>query len=66
MHKHPKTSSEALHPSDFKGDKSGSSNTGRQGPMVNQVRAAECRNEKIPAVRARLYAMDHGEARQQT
>jgi hypothetical protein len=31
MNKHPKTSSEALHPSDFKGDKSGSSNAGRQG-----------------------------------
>jgi len=31
MNKHPKTTSEALHPSDFKGDKSGRCSLGRQG-----------------------------------
>jgi len=46
MHKHPKTFSEALHPSDFKGDKVDVPMLGDKGPLVNQVRAAESRNEK--------------------
>lgn len=34
MHKHPKTSSEALHPSDFKGDKVDVPMLSDKGPLV--------------------------------
>jgi hypothetical protein len=43
MHKHPKTSSEALHPSDFKVIKVAVPVLGDKGPLVNRVRAAESR-----------------------
>lgn len=49
MHKHPKTSSEALHPSDFKGDKSGSSNAGRQGAYGQSSKGPLNVERKIPA-----------------